>query len=55
MCHIRGLIHGIGRGVPNDLGGCVSVVEYDRITGETVSVYMWLGTVGVLGWLLRYR
>ena len=30
----------IGRGVPNDWGGCASVVEYDRVTGETVSVYM---------------
>ena len=38
-CHIRGLIHGIGRGVPNNWGGCASV-EYDRITGEAVSVYM---------------
>ena len=50
-CHIRGLIHGIGQGVPNDWGGCASVVESDRITGEAVSVYMLLGTIGVLGWL----
>ena len=55
MCHIRDLIHGIGQGVPNDWGGCASVVEPDRITGEDVSVYMLLGTTGVLGWLLQYR
>ena len=54
-CHIRGLIHGISQGVPNDWGGCASVVESDRITGEAVSVYMLLGTKGVLGWLLQYR
>ena len=53
--HIRGLIHGIGRGVPIDWGGCASVIECNRITGEAVSVNMQFGTIGVLGWLLWYR
>ena len=30
-------------------------LEFDIITGEAVSVYMLLGTIGVLGWLLWYR
>ena len=40
MCYIRGLIHGIGRGVPNDAAGCSFVLLEVTCSPRGLAVHM---------------